>query len=486
LLGRPGRGGLPPGEDVIMTQAPPASSDPAVPAPPRSGDHADWRERFYLYHFLELSLTDRVVERRELVWIKRYLSDRHLTSLLPRMQEIVAVGHCDREELRRLAERASAELSKGEKRRFLTNLAQLFKSKGKLAPEEYERILDLAEKIGVPDVEADAIVHSVYSINDTFLAILGLLALGAILYFAQVVIVPLVIAIFITMIINKVEGLIASAFSLHRFRWLNKAFAMVVILGVIFGLIMAAVVSGSEVADRVPFYETKIGTAIDNSELAQSGLAWARDNGVLRQLQDLPVGDMVGSFLGSAVSFLSNFVLIAIFTGFLVFSSTSFTGILEEMNAKIGTYISVKTLINLVTGLVVLLLCLVFGIDFAIFWAVLTFLLNFIPSIGSIIAILPPVLLSLIQLDSWTVNVVFIVLFVGTQVVLAQVIEPKVMGNRLNIKPLAILLGLIFWGFLWGIPGMFLATPLMVLLRILSGYFNFSRGFERLLAADHP
>jgi predicted PurR-regulated permease PerM len=179
-------------------------------------------------------------------------------------------------------------------------------------------------------------------------------------------------------------------------------------------------------------------------------------------------------------------VLVIIFTGFLVFSSSSFTGILAEVNDKIGTYMSVKTLINLVIGLLVFLLCLVFGVDFPLFWAILTFLLNFIPSIGSIVAIVPPVLLSLIQLDSWTVNVVFIVLFVGTQVVLAQVIEPKLMGNRLNIKPLAIILGLIFWGFLWGIPGMFLATPLMVLLRILSSYFNFSRGFERLIAADPP
>jgi len=469
-----------------MTQASPASSAPATPAPRDAGVEADWRDRFRLYHFLELSLTDRVVERRELVWIKRYLAAHRLTSLLPRMQEIVALGHCDREELRRLAERAAAELSMGEKRRFVTDLAQLFKSKGKLAPTEYERILDLAEKIGVPDTEADAIVHSVYSINDTFLAILGLLALGGILYFAQVVFVPLVIAIFVTMLINKVESLLASAFSLHRFRWLNKAFAMVVILAVVVGLVGAAVASGSEVADRVPFYQAKIGTAVDDSELAQRALAWARDHGVLGGVKDLPLGDLVGGLLGSAVSFLSNFVLVIIFTGFLVFSSSSFTGILAEVNDKIGTYMSVKTLINLVTGLLVFLLCLVFGVDFPLFWAILAFLLNFIPSIGSIVAIVPPVLLSLIQLDSWTLNVVFVVLFVGTQVVLAQVIEPKLMGNRLNIKPLAIILGLIFWGFLWGIPGMFLATPLMVLLRILSGYFNFSRGFERLIAADPP
>jgi len=77
---------------------------------------------------------------------------------------------------------------------------------------------------------------------------------------------------------------------------------------------------------------------------------------------------------------------------------------------------------------------------------------------------------------------VFSALLITAQVILGQVLEPKLMGRKLAVKPLAILLGLIFWGVLWGIPGMFLAAPLMALIRILSSYFNFSRGFERLLA----
>jgi predicted PurR-regulated permease PerM len=154
------------------------------------------------------------------------------------------------------------------------------------------------------------------------------------------------------------------------------------------------------------------------------------------------------------------------------------------MNDKIGAYIGIKTLICLLTGLLAYGLCMIFGIDFALFWAVLAFLLNYIPTVGSIIATLPPILLAMIQLDSWILIVLFVVLFTVLQVILGQVLEPKLMGTRLALKPLAILLGLIFWGLLWGIPGMFLATPLMALLRILSSYFNFSRPFERLLAAD--
>jgi AI-2 transport protein TqsA len=222
--------------------------------------------------------------------------------------------------------------------------------------------------------------------------------------------------------------------------------------------------------------------ALADSELAQSAMVWMQENGVTQQLSQLPIGATVSGFLRSLVSLLGNFLLVVVFTGFLVFGSSAYTGVLQEMNEKISAYITVKTLVSLLTGLLAYLLCRVFGIDFALFWAILAFLLNYIPSVGSIIATLPPILLSMVQLE-WTGVAAFSGLFVLIQLLLGQVVEPKLMGTRLALKPVAILLGLIFWGFLWGIPGMFLATPLMALLRILSSYFNFSRGVERLLAA---
>jgi predicted PurR-regulated permease PerM len=429
----------------------------------------DWRDLFHLHAFLSLGLSDHQIERRELVWIKRYFARRG-HELLVEMDRWLECGHCDQEQLGELVDRASAEL------------AQMCKSKGSISTTEYERILDLAEQIGVRDTDADAIIHSVYSINDTFMAIVGLLALGAILYLTQVVIVPLIIALFVTMIINKVEGLVASALSLRRLRWLNKVVAMVLILGVLFGLAMAAVVSGKEIATRVPYYEQKIGAMLEASPAAQKALRWARESGLHEQLGKLPIGGTIKSFLGSLVNLLGNFVLVMIFTGFLVFSGESFTGILQEMNEKISAYISIKTLVSVITGALVFVLCLAFGIDFALFWAILGFLLNYIPSVGSIIATAPPILLSMIQLDSWGGVIAFAALFIVLQVLLGQVLEPKLMGDKLAVKPVAILLGLIFWGFLWGIPGMLLAAPLMALLRILASYFNFSRSFERLLA----
>lgn len=444
----------------------------------------DWKDLFYLFTFLSLSLHGGQIERREEVWIRRFLAGRGKRRLYPVMQETVDRGASDAHEFDRLRERAARELSKGEKRRFIYNVAQLCQAQGSLSTAGYASVLAVAEEVGVSDVEADSIVHSVYTLNDTFMVIMGTFALGAILYFARAVIVPLVIAIFITMIVYKVERLIASALSVRRFRWLTKLGAMTVILAGVFGLVMAAVVSANDMANRFPGYAARFDVAVKGSAAIQSAVLWLREKGVLEQLHALPIGEMLASVLGALVAMLGNFVLIAIFTGFMVFSSSEFKGTLEEMSDTIGTYMAVHTLMCLLTGLGVYFLCLAFGVDFALFWALLAFLLNYIPSVGSIVATVPLMILGLIQLRSWTATVCFILLLEALNVLIGQVLEPKLMGTRLALKPLAILLGLIFWGLIWGIPGMFLATPLMVLIRIISSYFNVSRGFERLLASE--
>jgi AI-2 transport protein TqsA len=468
-------------------------SDAAEPRPRRpaadrdktvgaNGD--DWRDLFYLNAFLDLSLSDGPLARRQRVWIKRFLAHRGKQHLYRDIDEIIRLGKNDADELHRLARRAATELSTAEKRRFIYDLAQLCQARGSLSPRDYERILDVAEQLGVADTEADAMVHSVYRINDTFIAVLGLLACGTIVYWTRSVIIPLVIAIFITMIINRIDATIASALKVRRLRWFTKLSAMVAILGVLFGLVMAAVVSGTDIAARLPEYEARLSAALSESQTVQRILSWGSDKGLLEQLKQVPIGAMVSDFLASLLSLVSNFVLVVIFTGFLVSSSSAFSGVLGEMNKKMGAYISIKALVCFLTGLTAYVLCRAFGIDFALFWALLAFVLNFIPVVGSIVASVPPIVLGIIQVESKTAVVFFVLSLILVNTLLGQVLEPKLMGTRLSLKPVAILLGLVFWGLLWGIPGMFLATPLMVLLRILASHFNFSRSFERLLSSD--
>jgi predicted PurR-regulated permease PerM len=124
------------------------------------------------------------------------------------------------------------------------------------------------------------------------------------------------------------------------------------------------------------------------------------------------------------------------------------------------------------------------GVDFASFWAVLIFLLNFIPTIGSIIATLFPSLLTLIQFDTMGPFVVTISVLTSLQFCIGSLLEPRLMGQRLNLSPIVILLSLGLWGSLWGIPGMFLCVPITVIIMIICSYFPASRPIAILLSGN--
>jgi AI-2 transport protein TqsA len=463
-----------------------ASLDVTAPGPEhdKCGGAGDWWGQFHLHAFMSLMQADRQIELREVVWIKGFFRRAGRGDCFARLEELMRGSGQGNPELARLGALAAERMSTAEKRRFVYNLAQMCKSKGKIDNDEYEHIIRLAGQVGIEDTDADSIINSVFSINDTFAAIMGLLALGVILYTTRAVIVPLVIAVFATMIINKVEGRLARALHL-RARGLSRLAAMVFIVGVVSMLVLAGIHSGKQVAVSLPAYQDKVMSGLARLEAFAVGYGFRGVNAVsiADQLRQLPLASIAGSFVGSIVDLIGNFMLVVVFTGFLVFSSSSFGGVLQEMNEKIAGYVTVKSFVGLMTGLAVYIACRLFGVDFAFFWALLIFLLNYVPAVGAVIASLPPIALAFVQLDSVAAAFAFSGLLVVIQVVTGQVLEPKLMGDKLAVNPVAILLGLIFWGFLWGLPGMFLAAPLVAMLRILASYFNFSRSFERLLAA---
>ncbi len=141
--------------------------------------------------------------------------------------------------------------------------------------------------------------------------------------------------------------------------------------------------------------------------------------------------------------------------------------ILKYINQQIAAYLEVKTLVSLGTGILVTLLLTFLEVDFALLWGALTFLLNFIPSVGSIIATVPPVITVLLQFQSLTLTIVVALVLGGLQMTIGSIIEPKIMGNRLGLSPLVVLLSLVFWGWIWGPVGMILAAPVMSMIRIV-------------------
>lgn len=466
-----------------------AKYDPvaAILLPDGTPIRGDWWGATYVHAFYSLSLVDGYVERREQVWTKRVLRDQKRDALYPVLQQLCAEKPWTAADVDRFLAQASGNLSMVEKRRVIYDLAQMCKAKGQVREAEYERILAMADALRVEDTVADRIINSVANINDTFSLIVGLLALGVILYTTRMVIVPLVIAMFLSMVIGKANDRVGRLFHITRFRWLQKVGTLTVVMGLLTMLFLLTLESSKEVVDRLPFYIDKL------LESWQSIRQWLAGYGIrLRgiaewkaSIQEPMIASALGNMTASVAGWLGNSVLVGIFTGFLTLSKASTdNGLLQEMNEKVSGYIAVQTATSALTGIAVGLLCWAFGVDFALFWGILMFLLNFIPNVGATIATIPVILLALVQLDNIVMAILFIAILVCGQMVMGNVVEPRLMGNRLALKPLAILLGLIFWGFLWGIAGMFLAVPLMVGIRILASYFNFSRGFERLLRAD--
>lgn len=128
-------------------------------------------------------------------------------------------------------------------------------------------------------------------------------------------------------------------------------------------------------------------------------------------------------------------------------------------------YFAVKTFTSFLTGAFIYLVLLYFGIQYALLWAFLAFIFNFIPVVGSIVASLPAVLISLIAGDIQA-TIWLIVIYVVINISISNILEPKFMGTHLNLSPMIIFFSLIFWGWVLGIVGMFLAVPITMTIKI--------------------
>lgn len=141
----------------------------------------------------------------------------------------------------------------------------------------------------------------------------------------------------------------------------------------------------------------------------------------------------------------------------------TFRNIIEQVQK----YILTKTIISVFTGIVVGIILFFFGVDYTLVWVALTILLNFIPTIGSILAVIFPTIIALIQFNSFSHAFLIAALLAGVQNIIGNILEPKIMGDKLGLNPLVILISLLIWGYIWGIPGMFLSVPLTAIIKII-------------------
>jgi len=166
-------------------------------------------------------------------------------------------------------------------------------------------------------------------------------------------------------------------------------------------------------------------------------------------------------------------------------SSRSLRNSINRITKLLSAYLGIKIFTSFLTGFFSYFVLLFLGIDMPMLWAFIIFIMNFIPSIGSIVATSFPVIFSMLQYaGDWgkAASVLIGILFI--QIGVGNELEPRILGNRMNLSPLVVILGLTFWGFVWGFVGMLLSVPIMATLMIVFSQFESTRNTAILLSKD--
>ncbi len=308
--------------------------------------------------------------------------------------------------------------------------------------------------------------------NTGLLFVIAIVAIGAVLRLTGGIFLPLVIALLLSSVLSPVVN------GLQRIK-VPRIVAILVVLAIFlaFGFLIGLIVYSStqSLVRQFPTYQDRLTTLLQ--ELFQ------RFNLPANTLQQFDLNRTIGSallsFSGNFMAFASGLTLVMIFLLFLLLEQP-FVRIklrhafnlhttrkiiisIAHINRQIGRYLAVKLFVSSLTGVIVFVSFSLVGVDFPFIWGILTFMFNFIPSLGSIFISFVATVFAVLQfVPDWNSIVAASLSMIVTQIVVGNVIDPKMLGDRLNLSPVIIILSLLVWGFLWGVGGMFLAVPLTV------------------------
>lgn len=320
-----------------------------------------------------------------------------------------------------------------------------------------------------------------------------------VLIFGQQILVPLMFSVLIYFLIRYINKFIDRVPFLEKKipSWFKNIFSAIIIFSVL-GLISQMMVNNFEyLIKSIPTYQSNL-ESILTSINESFGIDLLKT--ISEKLNSLNYTAIFNSVINSLTSFLGNALMIVFYVVFLFIEQSNFKSklhilfkgedhsqvvqILQEIEHSITQYIGLKTVISIITGLACYIVLVSFGIKSSLFWAFLIFVLNFIPYIGSFVAVLLPVMFALIQFGEFSNPLIMLVLMVTIQVLIGNFVEPKIMGDSLNISPIVALLSLAFWGAIWGVTGMLISVPVTVILIIVLAKIPKTKSIAVLLSHD--
>lgn len=316
-------------------------------------------------------------------------------------------------------------------------------------------------------------------LTHVLLGTIALILVGSMLQATQNVVIPIILAVGLAVIVQPLVE------RLRRHMPLGLALGVTILLmgGFIVGAGSLFALSISGITAKVPEYTLRF------QNMFQGVLDLAGGYGVEVSWDQVGTEESVGwalslfsSAFGSVLNIVGQVFLILLMMVFLVLEASVFrqkidvafadstrfriSRSLHAIASKLQQYVVTKTLISLLTGFCTAFVTWIVGVDFPIFWGGIAFMLNYIPNVGSIIAVIPPVLIALLQFDSLVEPIVVLALLTTVQMTIGNILEPRMLGRSLQLSAFVVLLSMIAWGWLWGIVGVVISVPLTVAIKI--------------------
>lgn len=330
---------------------------------------------------------------------------------------------------------------------------------------------------------------------------LGFIAACLFIYICKIgvtVIMPLVVSVFIWYLINAIArflGLLTMKSGYRMPRLLRFVLAHVVILLAVFLLSRMVSANIDDVIREAPKYQQSFDRILGKvaEVLKLDHKPTVRE--VMKEISGssyFDIGQLITGFAAMLTGMAGKTLIVLFYVGFLLYEQRWFDrklrlmipdkakesrvrGLIKVIDTKIQKYIGVKAFVSLLDSFLTFLILTYFNVDFAGFWGVMAFFLHFIPYAGSFVAVTTPCLIALMQYGDPYLLLQLLAVLLTSHAFLGHILDPYLMGNNLNLSPIFIISNLAMWGMLWGIPGMFLAIPILAITTIALSQFETTR-----------
>lgn len=278
---------------------------------------------------------------------------------------------------------------------------------------------------------------------------------------------------------------------------------LIISLIVFYFIITSVVLTGIDIAREKEYFASQLSLKFDKifiwlDKVSEGELNATTILQTLRQYMNFEnITNLIGTVLGGLGTFSGAFIIFLIYYVILLSGMSNYKKYLnyvvgdkldkrvlnnfEDIQKKLVYYIKYTSLLNLISTIIFISILYGFGIKYALFWGILNFFLNFIPNFGSLIAIILVSLMGLIQFESFNTLFFLILSLLAGNFIMGSIVGPKVMGNKLSLNTVTVIFGLFFWGYIWGVPGMFLSVPLLVIMKVVFESFPELSAIGRLM-----